>query len=247
MDSDDGDSSGVEHVAEGGEVDVLEEVSRTRQLRLNLARELHDQVAQNLAAVLVNMELLKSEQVGRDRVQQQLSSLQRSVRQTLDSVRGMLLTLRELPQEESDFFADLRARLLPEFERESGIRVSVHVSTQWPAVLPMRTATHLRRILLEALRNARQHSGASSVHITFRRNVRGRLMLTVKDDGRGFYPADVAGTVTLGVLGMRERATLLGGTLAISSRPGQGTTVEVTVDGVSAGRTPGGSLLAIAD
>ncbi|HET7509081.1 MAG TPA: ATP-binding protein, partial [Solirubrobacterales bacterium] len=83
------------------------------------------------------------------------------------------------------------------------------------------------RVAQEALSNAARHSGAGKIEVQLRRSEDGGVLLDVADDGRGFaFDESQRG---LGIGGMRERALLVGGELAIESRPGHGTTVHLTV------------------
>ena len=95
-----------------------------------------------------------------------------------------------------------------------------------------RVATAAYRIAQEALTNVARHSKASRVDVSLR--AEGEILtLSVEDDGRGFDLRELPESVGLGVVGMRERAELIGGTLEIRSRPGEGTRVhlKVPVDG----------------
>jgi signal transduction histidine kinase len=84
------------------------------------------------------------------------------------------------------------------------------------------------RILQEALTNVARHAHAGAVRISFRQ--RGRLLtLTVRDNGRGITRAEMSSVESIGLLGMTERARLLGGNLSLAGAPGRGTTVIVKV------------------
>jgi two-component system sensor histidine kinase UhpB len=87
------------------------------------------------------------------------------------------------------------------------------------------------RVAQEALSNATRHSGAASVVVKLHRPTGGGVTLEVSDDGRGF--AFDEAERGLGIAGMRERALLVGGELTIESRPGEGTTVRLTLPGES--------------
>ena len=83
------------------------------------------------------------------------------------------------------------------------------------------------RVTQESLSNVAQHAGATRVDVEL--NTVGRTVLRVRDDGRGFEARNGRGRNRLGVSGMRERALLVGGNLAIFSTPGEGTTIELTM------------------
>ena len=108
------------------------------------------------------------------------------------------------------------------FTSETGVRV--HIQAAGLPELPLRTEAELYRIVQEALTNVRKHADATQVTIVLRAGG-GYLSLLVRDDGAGFAP-ESAGNGH-GILGMRERARLLGGRLRLRSQPGQGTTVSL--------------------
>jgi signal transduction histidine kinase len=89
---------------------------------------------------------------------------------------------------------------------------------------------NLLRIAQEAILNAVKHSGARTVHVTLDATVQ-RLMLSVRDDGRGFDEARAAPIGHYGVIGMKERASQIGAQFQLTSAPGQGTTVSVVMEG----------------
>jgi signal transduction histidine kinase len=117
--------------------------------------------------------------------------------------------------------------LLREFERHSKITTDL---TAEGTIEPVgaETATALFRIAQEALTNVARHAGASVVEVRLRREG-GKVELRLRDDGRGFDPAAVRGTPSLGLLGIEERARRLGGSAAIESSPRSGTILTVVV------------------
>ena len=121
---------------------------------------------------------------------------------------------------------------MTEFGRTYGVPVAFETNVRGGPRLPPTVETALYRIGQESLTNVARHAGARSVSLILERR-EGVVTLILEDDGRGF---DVAGRLagtgdsrSLGIFGMRERATLLGGTLTIESTPGAGTTVFVEI------------------
>jgi two-component system sensor histidine kinase UhpB len=102
------------------------------------------------------------------------------------------------------------------------------VSSEWPARLSSATAHNLYRIVEEALNNVRLHSGAGRVDVLLAANGDG-VELTVRDDGRGLPASDGERRQGMGMMGMRERAVLLGGALDVTSNGSGGTTVKAVV------------------
>ena len=114
-----------------------------------------------------------------------------------------------------------------EFQKRTGVRCEVSVPEQELQLAPAQS-TALFRILQETLTNVVRHADAK--HVKVQLEVANRsLTMRVHDDGRGFRSAEVANTRSLGLLGMRERAELLGGSFSVRGFPGEGTTVTVSI------------------
>lgn len=194
-----------------------------------IARELHDQVVQTLTTMLMDLESFKAEQSGRMSVQDEVSLLQDSVRGALNQIRTLLYDLRGHSFADTDFVESVRTSLVAVFEKRTGIRVTLSVASSWPTALSPRAAMNLYRAVQEALNNVRLHSGARSVHIGLEMSSEGEAIVTVADDGQGLEEERRAERPGLGLVGMRERAALLGGDLSIRSEPGRGTVVRLAL------------------
>ena len=116
---------------------------------------------------------------------------------------------------------------LNEFEKRSGIKTNLK-APQTDIKLPDTIKTSLFRILQESLTNVARHSHAKQVGVVFEQ-MGENLVLSISDDGKGFDKQRVADKKTLGILGMRERTTMLGGTYEIVSKSGKGTRVVVAI------------------
>jgi signal transduction histidine kinase len=209
--------------AAGGTVQLGSESSD--EIRRMLARELHDQVAQTLTTMLIELENFKVEQTGRQGALRQLDELQESTRDVLSNLRRVLYDLRgETGIEEG--FADAVRLLLARFEERTHVRVSLSISPSWPKRLRSQAALNLYRIIEEALTNVRMHSGAGMVEVALAPAVGSNFAVSVKDDGRGADSAAGDRAPGMGVLGMQERAVILGGRLEVESVAGGGTTVR---------------------
>jgi signal transduction histidine kinase len=196
-------------------------------VKRRLARDLHDSVAQILTVMVVDLEAFKRDQAGHHQVVERAESLQASTREVLHNLREVLYDLRDQSPTQDDFVQRARV-LLDRFETTSGIRAGLDVSTAWPARLATTTAGNLHRILEEALNNVLLHSGATSVLVRLDAPD-GGIALSVRDDGRGVPQADGVRRPGMGLVGMRERAVLLGGELEVSSNSQGGTTVRAVV------------------
>jgi two-component system sensor histidine kinase UhpB len=195
------------------------------EIRRMLARELHDRVAQTLTTMLIELENFKVEQTGRQSVLRQLGELQESTRDVLDNLRHVLYDLRGESGIEEGFVEAIRA-LLARFEERTQLRVRLSISPLWPSRLRSQAALNIYRIIEEALTNVRQHSGAHLVEVALGPGSSGNFAVEVKDDGRGVESGAGAREPGMGVLGMRERAVILGGRLEVESVAGGGTTVR---------------------
>jgi signal transduction histidine kinase len=193
-----------------------------------VARELHDQVVQTLTTILLDMERFKREQFGRISVQDEVSILQRSVRDALSQIRTVLHDLRDQQVVETEFVHSVREGLIGVFEQRTGITVTLSVSPSWPAALSSRAALNLYRAIQEALNNVMRHAAARTVRIGLDMDGDGHAVVTIQDDGQGLGESNFNGS-SVGLLGMRERAVLLGGHLSVGSHAGEGTTVRLIV------------------
>jgi signal transduction histidine kinase len=113
-----------------------------------------------------------------------------------------------------------------EFQNRTGIRCTHRLLTH--EVLAPEVSTALFRILQESLTNVARHAKATRVEVV-KQKQRDRLVLRIRDNGRGFDPAKSSFSKSLGLLGMRERAANLGGGLDIASAPGKGTTISAWI------------------
>lgn len=188
----------------------------TRQAeRQRMARELHDTLAQGLTGITLQLEAARGHlDRGNDvRALAIVDQALGSARSTLASSRQAIDDLRRNPDDLASEIGSRAAR----FTRETGIRSTVEIGGEAP--LPVETREHLLRVLDEALTNAERHAEAEHVLVQFTDGA-GGLSLQVTDDGHGFDP-DAERSGHYGLIGMRERAALIGGELIVESRPGR--------------------------
>lgn len=195
------------------------------RIKRELARELHDQVVQDLTAMLIDLENFKRGPFDSQSTVLQVDSVQGGLRTMLGRLRGMLYGLRGEDAFETDLAESLRIFAV-QYTKRTGVRVLVRVARDWPDTIRRTTAQHIQRIVHEAVSNGRQHGGATSIRVTLRLIDGGYARVTVQDDGRGISPND-GSQPGMGMLGMRERATLLGGSFSVESARGRGTTIRV--------------------
>ncbi|HTP08853.1 MAG TPA: GAF domain-containing sensor histidine kinase [Anaerolineae bacterium] len=194
--------------------------------RNRLAREIHDTLVQGLTGIIMQLEtadaLLESEQV--DRGREALVRALALTRANLEEARRSVLDLRAAPLEGRSL-AKALAAMVDEWKATSHLKIKFESTGQRP--LPARLEVALYRIAQEALTNVARHAQArrTAVRLT---TTPAFVQLTIEDDGRGFDPAQVPADHH-GLIGMQERARLLGGTLELHSQPDRGTRLQVTV------------------
>jgi signal transduction histidine kinase len=191
--------------------------------RRSISRELHDEVGQALTGVLVEMANLSTliRTKDADAVAVKADGIKKLVENSIGVVRSMALLLRPSMLDDLGLVPALQWQAR-EVSRRNGVRVKV-AAEQVSEELPEEHKTCLYRIVQEALHNCVQHSGASNVSITVRQE-RDRLLLAVQDDGKGFDTQQERG---MGLLGIEERVSHLGGSFAVNSEPGQGAVLRV--------------------
>lgn len=196
--------------------------------RARLAREIHDTLAQSLTAIALDLESgLRHLTSDSNRARTRLERALATTRASLEEARRSVLDLRTTPLAGTPL-PEALAALGRTFTAEHGIRVRVRASGPELAALPLRVEAELYRIEQEALTNVRRHAGATEVLLTLRVQT-GRLAIAIRDNGGG-----LVGTVRepdggFGLVGMRERARLLGGTLRVESQPTRGTTIRASI------------------
>lgn len=196
--------------------------------RNRLAREIHDTLAQGLAAVALHLEsadAMLDAGSDRKRVQRGVQQALGLTRANLEEARRSVLDLRAAPLEGRTLAAALAA-LARQLAEKEGLAIDFS-TTGAHRPLPVRVETGLYRIAQEALNNVSQHAEASEVTVRLLTTPE-EIRLTVADDGRGFDPDEIAHN-RYGLVGLNERARLLGGRLHLETTPGAGTRLEVII------------------
>ncbi|HEY2899244.1 MAG TPA: PAS domain S-box protein [Polyangia bacterium] len=201
-------------------------ITAQEEERRRIARELHDETAQTLTSLLVGLQTLEqSTELGR--AQNAAATLRTLVSAALEGVQRIARGLR--PSVLDDLgLEDALERLATEFARANKFVVDLHVTGPRLPRLPESLELALYRVAQEALTNAAKHASPAAVSVLVHRNVNA-IRLVVEDDGRGFDVTEAQSGKQLGLLGMRERAHLVGGLMTVESSPGAGTTICVTV------------------
>jgi signal transduction histidine kinase len=203
---------------------TIEQLATSRE-RVRLARAMHDTLAHTLAAMVIQLEAVDAlQEVDPSAAQKQLSKASREARTGLEEARQAILDLRSAPVEEHGLDLALE-QMTRRFGQRNGVQANWTLLGSPTPLLPVQ-ANALYRIAEEALNNVERHSGADHVDVSLEYGT--GVTLTIRDDGAGFDPTDVD-QGRYGLLGIRERATLVDGTTEIRSAPGRGTTLVVHI------------------
>jgi signal transduction histidine kinase len=199
--------------------------------RKQLAQEIHDGPMQELSSVILVMELYRK--ILKDDTERAGKEFNRAKEQALDclqELRHFAYELRLIDLEKLSLIDELR-RYVVDFQKRTGIAVNLAINER-KRELPLGMKKNLYRIAQEAMTNVRRHAKASEVEVRLQWEDE-QLELSVTDNGLGFQVQEVLDQVhaekRFGLLGMQERAYLMGGTLEIESAPGAGTTLRVVL------------------
>jgi signal transduction histidine kinase len=193
--------------------------------RRAISRELHDEVGQSLSALLVGLSNLSAAlpDSTRPEVREQVAGIRALAENNVAVVRNMALLLRPSMLDDLGLVPALQWQAR-ETSRNTGIQVNV-AADGVSDDLPEEHKTCIYRVVQEALHNCARHSGARQVEVAVIQNP-GDIVVTIQDDGRGFEPAAERG---LGLLGIEERVTHLGGALRVDAHRGQGALLAMTL------------------
>lgn len=210
------------------------EASRVReQEKARIARELHDELAQSLAVLRMDLvQLGDSLRTTHPGAEQSVARMVAEVDASVAATRRIAADLRPLILDDLGLAAAIEW-LGEEFTGRTGVACTVWLEGDLD--LPEPYATGMFRILQEALVNVAKHARAHRVEVSGERNAT-EIRFAVVDDGVGFDTGGPRKPLSLGLAGLRERVHLLEGKLLVTSRPGHGTRVEVTIPAPAAAR-----------
>ncbi len=204
----------------------LEDIRETE--RTHMAREIHDELGQQLTGLKMDISWInrkvKSEDV---EVQQKMKDTIQLIDTTVITVRRIATQLRPSILDDLGLIAAMEWQS-EEFGKRSEIRSSFKTNNNNMEV-PPDIATGVFRVFQESLTNVLRHADATEVRTSLVMHPDLRLELVIADNGKGFNTADIQSKRTLGLLGMKERVLIMGGTYEISSEPGKGTLVRIIV------------------
>lgn len=226
------------HDQREAEVEVRESRDRLRELsaalqtireeeKTRIARELHDELGQALTALKMDTAAIESElDHAQAALRKRTADMKQLIDTTVTSVRRISADLRPVMLDNLGLVPTLEW-LTREFSKRTGIEVELNIPDENLGASGD-AATAIFRIVQESLTNVARHAQASKVTIDVTHRG-GNVALRIADDGKGMEDADKRKTRSFGLLGMRERAFVLGGELKVSSTPGKGTVVEALI------------------
>lgn len=192
-----------------------------------IARELHDEAGQSLASLRIGLRLLERESAQGGSISGRVAELVQTTDAVIDGLHRLAADLRPASLDHLGLDAALR-QYARSAESKYGLKVHFKARGFTSERLPMVVETAIYRVVQEAMTNVARHANATRVDILLEH--RGdRVMAMIEDDGVGFDPLTVQRGDHFGLLGLRERAEALGGSLVLESSPGAGTTIVVEV------------------
>ena len=195
--------------------------------RIRISRQVHDELGQSLTGLKMDLYWLSSRLPKQLReVHDKTKAMSAHIDSTIQTVRRISTELRPGILDDLGLVAALEWQA-HEFQKRTGVHCTV-TSDLKEAILDEDLNTAFFRIFQETLTNVIRHANATKVTIHLKKQ-RGQLILEIKDNGRGISEAEISNTRSIGLLGMRERAALLGGKITVSGVSGKGTTVLVKI------------------
>jgi signal transduction histidine kinase len=196
--------------------------------KARVARELHDELAQSLAALKMDVLWARDHAAcAPEAVAARLSEMVAMIDRTVTATRRIAADLRPMVLDDLGLVPAIEW-LVASFTQRSGVACRLSVDDGLDLALQEPYATAVFRIVQESLANVAKHAAASQVSVVLEKVPDG-LMLRVQDDGCGFLTVAPRKSESMGLMGLRERAQLLGGHACVKSELGQGTCVEVYI------------------
>ena len=205
---------------------LVQEEERTR-----IARELHDDLGQSLTALKMDVGglvvMLQPSAASAPHQNRLISRIVATLDDTVTSVQRISSELRPSVLDDLGLAAAIEAEAL-RFEQRTGIECEISVPDQDDVQVSGAAVTAVYRIVQEALTNVARHANASRVEVRLRQRP-DELLLEIRDDGRGIAAGEISDPHSLGLIGIRERADMAGGTVHFEGVAGRGTIVSVRV------------------
>ena len=194
--------------------------------RRHIARELHDEAGQALTTLMVGLGLLERDADASASMIERVNELKKTTNDILENLHRLAINLRPASLDHLGLKAALR-QYIEMFGRQHKLKTQFELVGLDDKRLPPAVETNIYRIVQEALTNVVRHAKATQVDVLLERRD-DQMVTIIEDNGVGFDP-EAAGTGRLGLLGMRERAEMMGGSLVVESTLGSNTTIYVEV------------------
>ena len=198
--------------------------------RKQISRELHDEIAQVLAGINVRLSALKrAAEIDQGNMAQRIGQTQKLVEQSVEAVHRYALSLRPPLLDDLGLIPSLRS-FIKNLPGREGLHLSFAASQEVERLGNVQR-TALYRVAQEALTNVIRHAKAKTAHVSIRQTAK-QIRLEIRDDGKSFNVQSVmkrAPNAHLGLLGMRERVEMAGGTFLVQSTRGKGTTITADI------------------
>ncbi len=211
---------------EGLRAAALEREAAVGEERAMLARELHDSIAQSLAFLKIQVQLLRTavDRAQPEKVQRSLDELDEGLRESIGDVRELLVHFRT--RTNTEHIEGALQETLQKFQHQTGIPARLQIEGEG-LPLPPDVQVQVLHVIQEALSNVRKHAQASHVSLEVMKGAGWKFV--VRDNGRGFDTGARHGETHVGTKIMRERAERIGARVAVTSEPGEGASVTLTL------------------
>ncbi|MDZ4714117.1 MAG: PAS domain S-box protein [Cytophagales bacterium] len=194
--------------------------------RASLSRELHDELGQQLTAIKMDLSWINSNTPAKEAVAGRIAGAIKLTEEAVSSIRRINSELRPTLLDDLGLFAALDHQMKL-FSKRSGIHCELRLNLEEP-ILGYSKAIAIFRVFQESLTNIARHAQAKRV-LAILQGAPGYLELIISDDGIGFTQSRESKLKSFGILGMTERAKMIGGTMEVVSKPGEGTTIRLFV------------------
>jgi len=229
--------------AEGVRVHALENVIEIQEEeRRRISRELHDETGQSLTSLLLGLKLIQRAE-SLEKARELAADYREVLHQTMEEIQWLTYELRPRALDNLGLEAALK-RYVDGFARQAGVEITLEISSCDDLLLGPAVETTVYRVVQEALHNAIKHADAKHVRVMLSCST-GNLHALIEDDGTGFAAKEAGETGEdrqnkLGLVGMKERAALVGGALTIEAAAGKGTRIALQMPLEEKGaKTPG--------
>lgn len=194
--------------------------------RKELAREIHDELSQQLVALKIDVSMLNKSLANNTRAKEKISNIMTIINDAIHSIRKISSELRPEVTEEIGL-PDALDDKVKKFYDATGVKCNLLIDAGFVA-LPLHVSMNIFRIIQESLNNVTKHAEATEVNLHLKKENK-KMVVTINDNGKGFDFDKIKEKNTFGIIGMQERAKMIGGDLQISSHVGKGTVVELKV------------------